>query len=180
MKKPKSTAASESQPQRLRLRIICVQPPNPDQHGAEFGLQEKRAGDWILHAGKRRRNGDFVFNFECDVKQPPAGTSPDFGGQFIHGKPGERFVCLSWKPRGWKPGTPEPGAPHCVRRMKIPLKNIRWPQVERALKGRSCLQAMVAGSRKRAKGRNDTGNTLSPRVVEASAFPRFFSGVIHS
>ena len=65
-------------------------------------MQEKRPGDWILHAGKRHQNGDFVFDFECEVKPPRSGIAPDFRGRFIHGQPGERFVYLSWKPRGWK------------------------------------------------------------------------------
>jgi hypothetical protein len=147
MKKPKPAAASKPQlHQCLRLRIVCLRPPDPAQHGAEFGLQEKRAGDWILQAGKRRPNGDIVFDFECDVKWSHAGISNDFSGQFVHGKPGERFVYLSWKPRGWKPGTPEPGAPHCVRRMKVHLSKIPWPQIERALKSRSCLEAVIAGT----------------------------------
>lgn len=146
MKKSKSATVKKQESQRLRLRIVCLRPPDPGQHNAEFGLQEKRTGDWILHAGKRQRNGDFVFDFECEVRPRRSGTSPDFSGQFIHGKPGERFVYLSWKPRGWKPGTPEPGAPHCVRRMKIHLKSIRWAQVESALKGGSCLEAIVLGT----------------------------------
>jgi len=148
MKKPKSASANKPPFQRLRLRIVCIRPPDPGRHGAEFGVQEKRAGDWILCAGKRRRNSDFVFDFECDVKPPRPGTSHDFSGQFIHGKPGERFVYLSWKPRGWKPGTSEPGPPHCVRRMKIHLNSIEWPQVESALKDHSCLEAIVVGTAK--------------------------------
>ena len=148
MKKRDTTAEKKAPSQRLRLRIVCVRPPDPARHGAEFGLQEKRAGDWILHAGKRQRNGNFIFDFECDVKPSHSGTSPDFSGQFIHGKPGERFVYLSWKPRGWKPGTPEPGAPHCVRRMKVHLRNIQWPQIESAFHSGSPLEAIVAGKAK--------------------------------
>jgi hypothetical protein len=144
-KKTPSRPARKSASHGLRLRIVCLRPPDPEQHGAKFGLQEKRAGDWILWPGKRQRNGDFVFEFECEVTHSP---SPDFRGQFIHGKRGERFVYLSWEPDGWKPGTPEPGPPHCVRRMKIHLKSISSPQVESALTGGSCLEAIVAGTAK--------------------------------
>jgi hypothetical protein len=146
MSKRASAASAKTQLRRLRLRIDCAKPPDPTRHGAEFGLQEKRAGDWVLHSGTKQPNGDFIFDFECDVKPKGPGAPPDFGGQFVHGKPGERFVYLSWKPRGWTPGEPEPGAPHCVRRMKIHLKSVQWLQVEEALGGDSRLEARVAGT----------------------------------
>lgn len=141
-------AAAKTQLRRLRLRIVCLQPLDPTWHDAEFGLQEKRAGNWMLHPGKRQANGDFVFDFECDVKPRRPDASPDLGGRFVHGQPGERFVYLSWKPRGWTPGEPEPGAPHCVRRMKIHLKSVKWLQVESVLDGNSVLQATVLGTAK--------------------------------
>ena len=78
------------------MRVVCKAPPNPDQHGANFGLQvHSTAAHWTIQAGIRKTNGDFVF--ECDARvRPTARTdSPNFLGDFVHGKPDERFLYLS-------------------------------------------------------------------------------------
>jgi len=103
----------------VRLRVCCLQPPDPARHDAEFGLQEKQPGDWVLHRGQRFRNGDVHFECECRVTILDDGKPPDFAGLFVQGKRGERFLYLSWKPKGWHVGEPEPGPPACVRRMKV-------------------------------------------------------------
>jgi len=43
----------------VRLRVVCKAPPDPDQHGANFGLQvHSTAAHWTLQAGIRKTNGD--------------------------------------------------------------------------------------------------------------------------
>ncbi len=143
---PALVATTERHWRDIQLRIVCLQSPDPAQRGAEFGLQEKRPGDWLLHAGERRPNGDVVFDCECEVTPAERGIPLDFHGRFVHGKRGERFLYLSWKPKRWTPSEPEPGPPHCVRRMKIHLKSLTWPIIEKALRGKARLQTKVAGT----------------------------------
>ena len=130
----------------LRLRVHCLQPPDPRRHKARFGLQEKKPGDWVLHEGKRRANGDNVFQCECQVKPRRVDEPPDFAGLFVHGKPGGRFLYLSWKPDGWSATEPEPASPAFVRRIKLHLRDITWAQIEKAFRTGGVLQATIAGT----------------------------------
>ncbi len=132
----------------LRLRIRCVRPPDPQLHRAAFGLQEKKPGDWVIHEGVRERNGDICFECECAVCLGAAAKVPDFSGRFIHGKPGERFLYLSWKPDGWSAGESEPGPPACVRRIKIHLRTLNTKLIEKARRGGGVLQAVIQGTAK--------------------------------
>lgn len=130
----------------VRLRVVCKAPPDPDQHGAHFGLQDNsNATHWALHAGIRKANGDFVF--ECDVRvRPNARTgSPNFLGDFVHGKPDERFLYLSWRPKGCGLGQPASASAVWTRRMKIHLRTITWPQIEEATQAGAVLEATVEG-----------------------------------
>ena len=129
----------------LRLRIHCLQPPDPRRHKARFGLQEKKPGDWVLHEGTRRANGDILFECECQVKPRRSGEPPDFAGPFVHGKPGERFLYLSWKPDGWSSTEPEPTTTF-VRRIKLHLRDITWAQIGEAFHTGGVLQAIIAGT----------------------------------
>jgi hypothetical protein len=41
MAKPeRTTKPGQEAERRVRLRIICVSPPNPQDHGATFGMQD--------------------------------------------------------------------------------------------------------------------------------------------
>jgi hypothetical protein len=124
-------------------------PPDPDQHGANFGLQDNfTAAHWTVHAGIRKANGDFVF--ECDARvRPNARTGdPNFLGDFVHGKPDERFLYLSWRPKEWRAGQPEASSPYWTRRMKIHLRTITWEQIDEATQLSGVLEASVHGTGK--------------------------------
>lgn len=128
----------------MRLRIRCLQPLDPSKYEAEFGLQEKSPGNWLIHAGKRRANGDVHFECECRVLLTNTGT-PDLSGLFVHGKRGERFLYLSWKPKDWQPGQPEPAPCVYLRRMKIHLRSITTELVHEALSRDMSLETVVDG-----------------------------------
>jgi hypothetical protein len=130
--------------QSVRLRICCLQPLDPAQYQAEFGLQEKSPGDWLIHAGKRTANGAVHFQCECRVSLP-ASAAPDFAGPFVHGKRGERFLYLSWKPKNWQPGEPEPGPCVYLRRMKVHLRSITAQLVREALRAGAVIETTVEG-----------------------------------
>ena len=129
----------------VRLRVICIKPPNPDLFGAAFGLQDNSTTtDWIIHPGEMQANGDMRFECECRVRTGSKGAN--FLGAFVHGPPAKRFLYLSWKPKGWRPGRPEPAFPCWVRRMKIHLDTITRTQIEQAVRANRPLQAWVAGT----------------------------------
>lgn len=143
------SAGTGTSERMVRLRVICKAPPDPDQHGAIFGLQDNStASHWDLHAGTRKSNGDFVFGCEVRVRPNARNTRPNFLGNFVHGKPDERFLYLSWRPRDWRPGQPEPPSSCWQRRMKIHLSTITWDQIEEATRSEGVLEATVAGTAK--------------------------------
>src|SRR6266508_3869235 len=91
--------------QRVRLRVICIAPPKPENHGAEFGLQNNSTTtDWVIHAGAAQPNGDIHFECECRIRPNPRTNEPSFLGPFVHGEAAKRFLYLSWRPKDWRPG----------------------------------------------------------------------------
>lgn len=132
---------------RIRLRIICQKPPDREEHGAIFGLQDNSTTkEWVIHAGKTRANGEVHFEFECRVKPLQSTGAINFLGDFVHGVATKRFVYLSWRPKDWSPGQPEPATPVWVRRMKVHLSTISWAQINDAAKRSGVLEATVVGT----------------------------------
>ena len=133
----------------VRLRVICKAPPDPDEHGANFGLQDNTtAAHWMLHAGARKANGDFVFECVARVRPNARTGNPNFLGDFVHGKPDERFLYLSWRPKDCRPVQPAMGSSRWSRRMKIHLSGITWQQIEEATQAGGVLEASVQGTGK--------------------------------
>jgi hypothetical protein len=131
------------------LRVVCKAPPDPVQHGANFGLQDKSAAaHWKLQAGIRKGNGDFVFDCEARVRPHPRTGEPNFLGDFVHGLPDERFLYLSWRPKDCQPLQPAMGFSSWTRRMKIHLSGITWQQIEEATQAGGVLEASVQGTGK--------------------------------
>lgn len=111
------------------LRIICHNPPAHDGFNT-FGLQDKTL---TLHPGEMRDDGALLFICELSAK-PADGDLVNFTGAFAHGTPTERFLYLSL-------GQLIGGNWRWQRRLKIPLKTIRWAQVEAG----GILEAQVDG-----------------------------------
>ena len=133
----------------VRLRVICKAPPDPDQHRAIFGLQDNStAAHWTLHAGIKKANGDFVFGCDARVRPNARTGDPNFLGDFVHGKPDERFLYLSWRPKECPPVQPAMGSSRWSRRMKIHLSGITWQQIEEATQAGAVLEASVQGTGK--------------------------------
>ncbi|MBI3416026.1 MAG: hypothetical protein HY043_12065 [Verrucomicrobia bacterium] len=130
------------------LRVICQRPPRPGPHETGFGLQNKSLGDWQLHQGQTRHNGDLHFSCECSVKRDASSGSPVFLGPFVHGPATKRFLYLSWKPKNWQPGTREIVPPPYTRRMKVHLATISWPLLEAAWRAGAVLEVTVPGTAK--------------------------------
>lgn len=114
----------------VQLRVICLRPP-PDTFGGRatsFGLQDKKGA---LDSGKQRADGARIYT--CAAQTKLTGGKPDFSGAQVQGKPGERFLYLSWAY----------AAGEWVQRIKIPLAGISWEQIEQVAHSASVLEAMI-------------------------------------
>ena len=146
--KPKrSTKAGQVEESRIRLRIICLTPPNPEERGASFGLQDNSTTkEWVIHPGSSQPNGDVHFECECRVRRNSRSGKPNFLGPFVHGGTADRFLYLSWRPKDWHPGGPEVPRWVCLRRMKVRLGSITWTQIGQAVRGNAILEKKVEGT----------------------------------
>jgi hypothetical protein len=133
--------------QQIHLRILCISPPNPEDCGATFGIQDNSTTkEWVIHKGESLPKGDVQFECECRVSQNQASGKPNFLGPFVHGSTADRFLYLSWRPKDWRAGGPEVPRWVCLRRMKIRLGSITWPQIEQAIRDNGVLEIKVAGT----------------------------------
>jgi hypothetical protein len=108
---------SPATPTHIRL-IACAVPPPATYNGqpTEFGLQDKQQ---ILRPGTPLPDGALRFGCEVTVKPHTTTGAPDFGGPFVHGPAGARFLYLGWRQLGstW------------IKRFKISLASISWEQI---------------------------------------------------
>lgn len=159
-KKPSSEQALPTE-RNVNMRIICKAPPNPEDYGAEFGLQDNSTtAHWIIHPGAVHPNGDIHFEFGVRVRPNARTGAPNFLGEFVHGDTTKRFVYLSWRPLRWRPGQPESPSPAWSRRMKVHLCSITWEQVEHVVQQDGVLEAVVEGT-----GRDGGPNCASVQVL---------------
>jgi hypothetical protein len=107
----------------VRLRILSAAPPPGEREGrhTEFGVQDKQQA---LHFGRKQPDGSLRFDLEVQAKRNPLTGAVRFGGPFVHGKPAEPFLYLSWK------YAEDP--PQWIRRQKLSLAAITWEQTEPA------------------------------------------------
>jgi hypothetical protein len=146
--KPKQTAKSKQRTEeRVRLRVICLKPPQAKRYQAVFGLQDNSStAYWVIHAGQDQTNGDIQFECECRVRANPRTGAPSFLGPFVHGDSAQRFLYLSWRPKDWRPGHPDPPSPGWIRRIKVHLSTITWAQIDEAVRMDGMLEAIVPGT----------------------------------
>jgi hypothetical protein len=99
----------------LKLRIVLLQPPV----AVDYGVQKGRGAAYECVQKQRSIGADLVFEFDVDVK-----PGPDFGGPFVQGPKGERFVYIDI-------GTMAGQADSCwTRRLKAPLKGITQAMID--------------------------------------------------
>lgn len=106
-------------------------PPSPDGSNVRFGVQDKKGA---LHDGASRGDGLVQFDFELDIIAGPAGL--DFGGPFVSGPHGERFVYLSWQ---------RTDGAGFMNRIKVRLKDIDRALVRAAQAGGKQLESDLTG-----------------------------------
>lgn len=105
----------------VRIRLLSDStPPRPDGSAVRFGLQDKKGA---MQDGFALADGLIRFDFEVTIAGAPDQGLPDFGGPFVSGSKGERFVYLSWARLN--------GAGF-MNRIKVRLADIDWPLIEAA------------------------------------------------
>jgi hypothetical protein len=84
----------------------------PDDAGETYenvhvGVQRNQDPEHLFSGDKATP----MWTFPIDVR-PPVGGAPDFGGPYVHGRKGERFLFLTW-------GTVDGDGFHMFRRAKL-------------------------------------------------------------
>jgi hypothetical protein len=120
----------------ITVRIILESPPP----GVDFGVQKGRGSAYETVQTQRSTGGDLTFEFDVALK-PAGGGSADFGGPFVQGPRGGRFVYLDIGTYAGQRDTP------WSRRLKIPLAGISSRAIGHASAGdRVVLEARVPGT----------------------------------
>jgi hypothetical protein len=125
---------SKSDEKVVRLRVVCLGPPDPAEHDAEFGGQDKKR---TIAERPLDTNGDVFFDIEARAQWREQKERPNFLGPWTNGTVEARFLCPAWSPL-------DPDASG-GRRMKIHLKSITWEQIEEADAQGRALVARVNG-----------------------------------
>jgi hypothetical protein len=134
----------------LRLRIVLEKPPA----GVDFGLQRGRGIDYETVQTERSEGNDLRFEFVVRVRAGRGSAAPNFLGPFVQGPVSERFVYIDI-------GTYAGQSSTCwSRRLKIPLHEISWEQIEAAV-GTALLETKVSG----------TGRDGGPNCASIKPFP---------
>jgi hypothetical protein len=117
----------------IAIRLLRkVAAPRPDGSAVRFGLQDKKGA---VHDGVPCNGGLTRFDFELTVAGAPDQGLPDFGGPFVSGSKGKRFVYLSWERLN--------GAGF-MNRIKVRLADIDWALIRAAEGG--VLEADLSGA----------------------------------
>ena len=105
----------------LNLRIILLKPTM----GADFGLQKGSGNNYTTVQKQRATTNDLVFEFSVLLKgDKEKDQLPKLSGDFVQGSGEGKFVyigigaCVGQFDSMWS------------RRLKVPLRNITWQQVE--------------------------------------------------
>jgi hypothetical protein len=117
----------------LDLRIVLERPTA----GVDFGLQSGHANKYEVVQTQRSNGQDLKFNFAINAK-PGKDERPAFGGPFVQGPFGDKFVYINIGTYAGQTNTP------WSRRLKIPLHNITWKMIET----RRVLVARIPGTGK--------------------------------
>jgi hypothetical protein len=148
----------------LRLRVIYLDPPDPEERQAECGLQDRAQQ---IHAGRQEGN-DLCYDLEVMARWNPGRQQLRFRGPWVQGTPDAPFLYLSWRARE-RDAVPGPW----LWRVKVSLADIGLSQVERARHApQSVLVARIPA--RGDKGRQNSG-TVRPleegwTLVDAADF----------
>ena len=124
----------------VNCRIVLETPPP----GVDYALQKGRGSASETVQAQRSDGSDLHFDFTAAARSK--GSSPDFGGPFVQGPAGARFVYIGIGTYAGQADTP------WSRRLKIPLKGITADMIRRA----SAARGAVLETRVQGTGRDGT------------------------
>lgn len=118
--------------------MIILEKPVP---GVKTGMQKGSGNKHEILQIQQSSVEDLTYTFSIKVKTGKDGQ-PDFGGPFVQGPAGERFVYLSIGTLAGQRDSP------WTRRLKIPLRGITWEMVKQVTDAGRMLQTTVPGKGK--------------------------------
>jgi len=120
----------------VTIRVMGLPPRTFEAYSRiELGIQSGKVD--IDPPTKRTRDGA-VFSIQVRVQTKAPSRTLNFLGPYIQGTPQDRFIYLSWT------GLVR-GRRQMFRRIKLPLKSIRYSQVLKAMAGHGRLEASISG-----------------------------------
>ena len=119
--------------EEIRLRIVLAEPTV----GVDFGLQKGRGSAFEIVQKKRSKGADIKFEFSIALRNHE-DESPDFGGPFVQGPRGDRFVYVNIGTYAGQENTP------WSRRLKVPLSLI----TRKLISSHQVLVAKIPGTDK--------------------------------
>ncbi len=129
---------SRSEEKVVQLRVVCLDPPDPVERDAEFGIQDKKR---TVAERPLDERGNVHYDIEARAQWHATKERPNFLGPWVNGTVEKRFLYLAWRPLD-----PDASGPHVWnRRMKIHLSSITWEQIEEADAPGMILLARVSG-----------------------------------
>ena len=140
----------------LNLRIILLKPTV----GVDFGLQKGAGNNYTTVQKQRATANDLIFEFSVLLKgDKEKDQLPKLSGDFVQGPSGEKFVYIGI---GTLVGQFDS---MWSRRLKVPLRNITWEQVEQLYnEPNAVLETRVLG----------TGKDGSPNCATVKPFDGWF------
>jgi len=106
----------------LNLHIILQKPPT----GIHFALQKGQGNNFKVIGMQLSDCGDLLFDLSIEVKGAGKADTPQFGGPYVQGPTGEKFIYIGIGTFAGQPDSP------WNRRLKIPLRDISWQMVNEA------------------------------------------------
>jgi hypothetical protein len=134
----------------VTFRIVLQAPPA----GIDFALQRGRGAQSEAVQVQRSDGGDLCFEFTASSRRVATGSleAVDFGGPYVQGPAGERFVYVAIGTAAGQHDSP------WSRRLKVPLRGISAASVD-AAKNARVLETTVPGT---ARDGSPTCATVKP------------------
>jgi uncharacterized protein DUF5990 len=122
----------------LTFRIVLQAPPS----GVDFGLQKGGGANYETVQKQRSSGKDVKFEFSARIRPITKGAAPDFGGPFVQGPTGRRFVYVDIGTYAGQADTT------WSRRLKIPLTGITWATIDTASSdtARTVVETRIPGT----------------------------------
>jgi len=121
----------------LNLHIILQKPPS----GIHFALQKGHGNNFEVVGQQLSDGGDLLFDLIIEVKGMGKTNAPQFGGRFVQGPTGEKFIYIGIGTFAGQPDSP------WNRRLKIPLRDVSWQMVNEAAENAG-LETVIPGTAK--------------------------------